>query len=141
MINERSALLEKDQNVPRHVTERGIVDELTNLIFAGTDTTSNTLTYLFWDLANNPEWQLRLRQELRDAVDDTADLEYKTISELPVLEAVVQESLRLRPVSPGSLQRLTPESGGVINGIVVPPQVRLSTPLRISCEILNLIDF
>ena len=125
MINERSALQEKSQRLPRHITERGIVDELTNLIFAGTDTTSNTLTYLFWDLANHPEWQMRLRDELSEAIGDATDFEYKDISELPVVEAVVQETLRLQPAGPSSLQRLVPEGGSVIDGVAVPAQVRI----------------
>ncbi len=39
--------------------------EVSNMIFAGTDTTSTTLTYLFWELARHTVWQDRLREELR----------------------------------------------------------------------------
>jgi cytochrome P450 len=116
--------MENNESIPRHVTEQGIVDELTNLIFAGTDTTGNTLTYLFWDLANHPEWQLRLREELKGAIGNEDNFEYKAVSELPVLDAVVQEILRIRPASPSGLQRLTPERGGLVDGVVLPPHVR-----------------
>jgi cytochrome P450 len=128
MVNERSALQAKNESIPRHITERGIVDELTNLIFAGTDTTGNTLTYLFWDMANSPEWQTRLREEIKTAIGDHDDFEYKAISELPILDAIVQEILRVRPAVPSSLQRLTPENGGVIDGVFIPPQVCCSNP-------------
>ena len=55
MVNERTALQKENKSIPRHVTESRIVDEMSNLIFAGTDTTGNTLRYLFYELARNPE--------------------------------------------------------------------------------------
>lgn len=124
MVNERSALLDKNQSLPRHVTDRGIIDELSNLVFAGTDTSGNSMTYLFWELAKHPEWQTRLREELKHAVGDQANPPYSAISELPVLEAVVQETFRLHPAAPDGLLRVVPEEGGVIDGVVVPPKVR-----------------
>lgn len=133
MVNERAALQRKDQTIPRHVTDEGIVDELTNLIFAGTDTTGNTLTYLFWELARNPKWQSRLREEVKNARGNGENFQYDDLSELPVLEAVVQEILRLRPAAPASLQRLTPEDGGVIDGVVLPANVSCFTLLHENC--------
>lgn len=123
MVNERTELVKKGQRLPRHVTETGIIEELTNLIFAGTDTTGNTLTYLFWELAHHPEWQLKLREELEDAVGEQTDPDYTAVAELPVLEAITQEIFRLRPASPNGLPRVTPAAGGIIDGVVVPPQV------------------
>jgi cytochrome P450 len=124
MVNERHSLKEKGQSLPRHITDTGIIEELTNLVFAGTDTTGNTLTYLFYELSRHPEWQLRLRDEVNSALGDQADFMYDKISELPVLEAVAQEILRLRPAAPSGLQRLTPSSGAVIDEVAVPPNVR-----------------
>lgn len=123
MVNERTALEKRSQNIPRHVTERGIIDELSNLIFAGTDTTGNTLTYLFYDLARHPEWQLRLHQELKGAIGEQVSPDYGTISRLPVLDAVVQEIFRLRPASPDGLLRVTPKGGGLIDNVYVPAGV------------------
>lgn len=124
MVTEQKLLLSRNQALPRHITNTGIIEELTNLIFAGTDTTGNTLTYLFWELAHHPEWQLRLREELNEALDGKDTYDYNTISELPVLDAVVQETLRLRPAAPSGLQRVTPEAGCVIDGTTVPSRVR-----------------
>ncbi|KAH8891580.1 cytochrome P450 [Thozetella sp. PMI_491] len=109
----------------------GVIEELTNLVFAGTDTTGNTLTYLFWELSHHPEWQARLHEELKEAVGDQTSYEYEAISKLPLLDAVVQEILRLRPAAPSGLQRLSSENGGVIDGIAVPPNV------IISCQALS----
>ena len=123
MVNERLRLSEKRQQLPRHVTDDGIVDELTNLIFAGTDTTGSSLTYLFWELAHHPEWQVRLREELKEAVQQQESYSYSAISELPVLEGVVQEIFRVRPASIGALPRVVPAGGSVVDGIFVPASV------------------
>lgn len=124
MVNERNDLLEKKQDLPRHLTEDGIVDELANLIFAGTDTTSNTLTYLFWELSRNPEWQEKLRAELNPICGGGRPCpSYDEVSELPILDAVVQETLRLHPAALSGLPREVPEGGAVIAGVPVPEGV------------------
>lgn len=122
-ITERSLISEKQQQVPRHVSHDGIVDELTNLIFAGTDTTGSALTYLFWELAHHPEWQVQLREELKGALHQRKEYSYSEITELPILEAVVQELFRLRPSSIGPLPRLVPDAGCIIDGTFVPASV------------------
>lgn len=128
MVTEQKLLLSKNQALPRHVTNTGIIEELTNLVFAGTDTTGNTLTYLFWELARHPEWQQRLRNEINAALDGKGEYDYNAIAELPILDAVVQETLRLRPAVPSGLQRVTPETGCVVDGTAVPSKVCLNTP-------------
>lgn len=119
-----SASMEKKIEAP--LTDDDIIVELTNLIFAGTDTTSNTFSYMFWELAKNPNWQNRLRDELRTATlgEEVVPM-YKTVSHLPVLEAVVQETLRLWPASPASLPRIATTKGGTVDGIVIPSYVSI----------------
>jgi cytochrome P450 len=135
MINERTDLLERSETLPRHLTEDGIIDELTNLIFAGTDTTGNTLAYLFWELSHNPEWQLKLRNELQNAVGDEPSPSYDTLTDLPILEAVLQETFRVHPAALSGLQRLVPGGGAVVAGIPVPEGVseREQRLLKSSC--------
>ncbi|KAK7214266.1 hypothetical protein V2G26_021444 [Clonostachys chloroleuca] len=100
--------------------------ELTNLMFAGTNTTGTTITYLFWELARHSEWILRLREEINEALQGRDTFSYHEISELPILEAVIQEILRVRPADPGGLQRLTPEEGAVVDGVTLPGRVIIS---------------
>ncbi|CAI6088084.1 unnamed protein product, partial [Clonostachys chloroleuca] len=126
MVNEQKELQKKGEVLPFHVTDEGIVQELTNLMFAGTDTTGTTLTYLFWELARHSEWILRLREEINEALQGRDTFSYHEISELPILEAVIQEILRVRPAGPGGLQRLTPEEGAVFDGVTLPGRVIIS---------------
>ena len=114
--------------------------EVGNMIFAGTgqcvedrlndadsltDTTSTTLTYLIWELAKHPEWQNRLREELRGRAFQTIPKNIE-ITDLPILDAVVNESLRLHPAAPASLVRSTPSGGRMIDGHFMPEGVSLS---------------
>lgn len=89
------------------------------------DTTSTTLTYLFWELAKHQDWQEKLRAELRTAlapeIHDAPT--YSQLAELPVLDAVVNETLRLHPAAPASLQRSTPAGGREIDGYFIPEGV------------------
>jgi cytochrome P450 len=66
--------------------------EICNLVFAGTDTTSTALTYLFWELAQHQDWQDRLRVELTES---SATSKYHTLEDLPILDALISESMRL----------------------------------------------
>lgn len=126
MVNERTALQKENKGIPCHVTERGIVDEMSNLIFDGTDTTGNTLTYLFYEPARHPEWRLRLREEMKGAIGEQVSPEYSAIEKLPILEAVVQEIFRVRPAAPDALMRVTPGGGEVVDGVFVPAGVCVS---------------
>ncbi|KAL7893111.1 cytochrome P450 [Trichoderma sp. SZMC 28014] len=127
MVTEKRSLQRNSENIPRHLTDTGIIEELTNLLFAGTDTTSNTLAYLFWELSHQPKWQVRLREEIRQAIGlQRESFLYSEISDLPVLDAVISEILRLRPAGPAGLLRLAPEGGAVIDGVAVPAYTTIS---------------
>ncbi len=100
---------------------------LENALTLSSDTTSTTLTYLFWTLAKYPEWQVRLRTELatvsKNSWSDGIPT-YKDVIELPLLEAVINEALRLYPAAPSSMMRETPTGGKVLNNVFVPEKVR-----------------
>lgn len=49
---------------------------------------------------------------------------WKDIQELPLLDAVVNEALRLHPAAPASLPRRTPFGGKVLGGYFIPEDVR-----------------
>ena len=73
------------------------------LVFTSHDTTSSTLAHLLHLLALHPKIQDRLREEIKDAKDawerdhtkGDRDLVYDELNELPFLESVCRETLRL----------------------------------------------
>ena len=65
-------------------------------IFAGVDTTSNALSRTLHQLAMHSEVQDKLRAELLDAREQYGqDIPYDELSQLPFLDAVCRETLRL----------------------------------------------
>jgi len=69
-------------------------DQMVTIIFAGHDTTTGTLTFAFWALANHPEVRERFHAELDD-IDGPPTLE--DVQELDVTERIITETLRLYP--------------------------------------------
>ncbi|KAH9941249.1 cytochrome P450 [Epithele typhae] len=82
------------------LTEEEIVGQISTLVFAATDTTSSALSRILYLLARNPDVQTKLRAEIVEARRDGKDLNFDDLFELPYLEAVCRETLRLyAPVS------------------------------------------
>jgi cytochrome P450 len=78
-------------------TDREIRDQVMTLMFAGHDTATATVTFALWELAHHPEALARLTEEgdriLAGAPPTIEQLEY----EMPYLDMVVDEVLRLYP--------------------------------------------
>jgi len=65
------------------------------MVAAGIDTTSTTLSRILWLLAGHQDVQDKLREELRLAQETGKDIDYDYLHNLPYLEIVIRETLRL----------------------------------------------
>ena len=101
--------------------------EISNLVVAVTDTTGNTLTYLFFELARNQMWQERLRTKLEPIDFHNSVPTYHSIQSLPVLDSVIWETLRMHPPVPSSLPRVSPGGGAEVSGIYMPSNTIVSS--------------
>ncbi|KAI0282796.1 cytochrome P450 monooxygenase pc-bph [Russula aff. rugulosa BPL654] len=92
-------------------------EALTQLI-AGSDTTSNSSCAITYYLAANRFAQRKLQQELDDALQDEDDSAstFEATKNLPYLNAVINEALRLHSTSGIGLPRIVPEGGMTIQG-------------------------
>lgn len=60
------------------------------------DTSASALSRIFHALAQHPKAQEKLRRELLDAMSEHgSELPYDVLSELPYLDAVCRETLRM----------------------------------------------
>ncbi|PCH40528.1 cytochrome P450 [Wolfiporia cocos MD-104 SS10] len=78
------------------LSEHEIISQMSTLMFAATDTTSNTLCRILYLLATHQDIQQDLREELI-AAGAADNLSYDELNKLPLLDAVCRETIRLYP--------------------------------------------
>ena len=144
----------------QRMSDEDILNNVNTLMFAGTDTSSLTLTWALWLLAKNPEVQDRLREELStvhcpealgDLSVDEIDSLYGNISGLPYLDNVIKEALRLVPPVHSSIRVAGKDDeiptsqpfkiqkpGGSVETVTMPICVAKGTMVHIPIEAFNL---
>jgi hypothetical protein len=96
------------------------------------------ITYAMHELSQRPALQSTLRQELTAAeLPLTYPLQHqhqllstsvlRKLDSLPLLDAIITETLRLYSVGPGPLRRYVPKGGTVIDGYFIPAGVTISS--------------
>ncbi len=78
------------------LSDRELRDELVTLLVAGHETTASAMTWAFYWIASRPDVYQRLWAELRSV--DLANNLFE-VTQLPYLQAVCQETLRLYPIA------------------------------------------
>ncbi|ORX73063.1 cytochrome P450 [Linderina pennispora] len=102
------------------MTSGQVTSENIITLMAGTDTTSNTLSWGIHLLLLHPKYHRRAVEEVRSQFTPDHVITFdEAKARLPYLEACVYETLRLRPVS-GNLPRIIPRGGVVIQGYFIP---------------------
>ncbi|KAJ0416241.1 cytochrome P450, partial [Aspergillus carlsbadensis] len=104
------------------------------LTTAGSETTATALTGTLNYLVNhNPESLRKLENEIRGAFSSLDEITMDAVKRLPLLNAVLNEGLRLCPPVPWILPRLVPEGGRMICGTWIPG----GTPVSVQAYTLN----
>ncbi|KAI9296937.1 cytochrome P450 [Neoconidiobolus thromboides FSU 785] len=123
-----------DPETGKKLDEKEIAEESIIQFAAGTDTTSNTLTWFFYNLTNHPDIYEKLEREINTIFQDKASISYTQIkSDCHYLNAVIHESMRVTPVAPGNLPRAVPKGGRVIDGYFIPEGTTIGSSV-ISCH-------
>jgi cytochrome P450 len=78
-------------------TDREVRDQAMTLMFAGHDTSTSTLTFMMHELARHPEIAERLREESERVLGGEPPTIDQLEKEMPYLEMVLDEVLRLYP--------------------------------------------
>ncbi|KAL6642539.1 hypothetical protein ACP70R_020720 [Stipagrostis hirtigluma subsp. patula] len=72
----------------------------TDLFVGASDTSSNTIEWALAELLQNPKTMLRAQEELKSVLGSKSQVEDSDIDNLPYLQAIVKETLRLHSVVP-----------------------------------------
>jgi cytochrome P450 len=92
-----SLLLEARDEDGSGFTDTELRDQVMTLLFAGHDTATSTVAFLFHELGRAPHELARLYEEQDDVLDGRRPSAEEFASGLPRLEAAVDETLRLYP--------------------------------------------
>src|SRR2546421_3245505 len=93
-----SLLLDAHDEDGNTLSDLQVRDEVMTLLFAGHDTTTSTVSFMFYELARHPHIAERLRAELDSCCPDgRPTAEQLAAGELEQLEMVLDETLRMYP--------------------------------------------
>ena len=101
------------------------------LTIAGSETTATALTGTINCLVNDPNKLKLLEEEVRSTFRDSGDMSLDALQNLPYLNAVLTEGMRLCPPIPWVLPRRVPVGGDTVCGVWLPGGVSLTSPHRL----------
>ncbi|KAI7968612.1 hypothetical protein EIK77_006631 [Talaromyces pinophilus] len=106
-------------------------------IFAGSDSTSISVSAFIYHIIKNPQYKARLVAEIDEAAKAN-NIKHGEIfpidvgNNMPYLQACLQEAIRCHPAVGMNLGRVAPPQGVEIDGTYIPGGVR---PLSIICNV------
>ncbi|ESO02810.1 hypothetical protein HELRODRAFT_81128 [Helobdella robusta] len=109
LIDEKLLSLESSEEVTgpylshllknKNLTMNQIYTNITELLMAGSDTTANTFCFVLYMLANNPDKQNLLRQEIQSIMSMSSfAASHNHLEDMKYLKCVIKETMRLYPV-------------------------------------------
>ena len=106
------------------LTDAEIRDEADTFMFEGHDTTTSGMSWTLYCLAQYPEHQDKIREEVRNVLMGREWLEYEDLKKLEYTTWCIKEAMRLYPPVTEILRETTADIE--IAGHVIPPGVMIS---------------
>ena len=88
-----------DDETGQGMSDEELISNLLFFIFAGQDTSSTALSWIFYFLAQHPDVQEKLRKEVKETLKER-EVCWETYDSMQYLAAVINETLRLRTPAP-----------------------------------------
>ncbi|KAI1142063.1 cytochrome P450 [Hypoxylon sp. FL0543] len=118
-----SKFVARHMQEPDTFTTYHILHGCANNMIAGSDTTAISLSAILYYLLRNPRCYAKLREEIagsEKAGEASRFISFKQSQEMPYLQAVIKEALRLHPATGLPLERMVPPGGATIAGQFFP---------------------
>lgn len=94
------AMLSLQESEPEYYTDDIIKGNILTLLLAGTDTSSGTIEWAMSVLLNHPDVLEKARKEIDDQIGHERLVQETDLPNLPYIQCIVNETLRLFPVAP-----------------------------------------
>ncbi|XP_067143009.1 cytochrome P450 3A24-like [Centruroides vittatus] len=98
-------------------------------LFAGIETTTNTLAFVVYYMALNDECQIKLIEEIDEVDRNNKEINFDALSEMQYLDAVINETLRKEPVTAQLMRECTEEYELTEIGFKVPKGMSIAVPV------------
>ncbi|TFY79536.1 hypothetical protein EWM64_g4475 [Hericium alpestre] len=90
-------------NPKSKLSDSEVYDQISTLLLAGHETSSGAIGWLFYELAQDPIWQAKIRDEIAVARERLAsrgetDFSVADLEGMTAMQAAIKESLRLHPI-------------------------------------------
>ncbi|XP_018416380.1 PREDICTED: cytochrome P450 3A9-like isoform X1 [Nanorana parkeri] len=118
MLDSRTEDINDTNKEQKALTDSEIMAQSVVFILAGYETTSSTLTSLFYNLATHPDVQQKLQEEVDLYLPNKASPTYDILMQMEYLDMVIQETLRMYPPA-GRVERVSKKTVE-INGVTIP---------------------
>ena len=79
------------------LTDREVRDEVDTFMFGGHDTTTSGMVWTLYCLAQHPEHQEKVREEVQEVLMGREQLEYSDLQHLKYTQMAIKEAMRLYP--------------------------------------------
>ncbi|PRQ44545.1 putative 3,9-dihydroxypterocarpan 6A-monooxygenase [Rosa chinensis] len=115
--------ISEDETSEIRLTRENIKAFILDIFAAGTDTSAITTEWALAELINHPDVMNKARQEIDTIVGNNRLVKESDIANLPYLQAIVKETLRLHPTGPLIVRESTEPCS--IGGYEIPAKTRL----------------
>ncbi|KAI0469341.1 cytochrome P450 [Xylaria cf. heliscus] len=118
-----SKFLTKHEQDPEKFTMYHVLAGCTANLAAGSDTTGITLSAILYYLLKHPDCLQKLRREVIEFQEQgllSPSFSFKDTQQMPYLQAVIKETLRIHPATGLPMERVVPEGGATISGCFFP---------------------
>lgn len=105
-------------------SDEEVIQHVAFLLFAAHDTTTSLLSHLMLYIGAEPQYQHQLREVFADIDNNT--LSWEALDGMPLVQNILDETLRLHPPVPLMTRRTTAEIS--LEGIDLPPGTLLYMP-------------
>ncbi|KAI0640269.1 PAH-inducible cytochrome P450 monooxygenase PC-PAH 1 [Trametes polyzona] len=138
------------ENPKSRLSDKEMISQMATFLLAGHETTANSMTWMLYELARHPDYQSKMREEvraIRARVAERGDSEFSVtdLDSMTYVLAAMKEVLRLHPIVYGLIREatrddvlplsapLTTSTGEVVDEIPIPK----GTPCNVSIWAYN----
>nr|XP_039269241.1 cytochrome P450 3A5-like [Styela clava] len=114
------------QGAEKGMTKTEIIGNSMLMILAGYENTGNTMSWTAYNLAQHPEIQVEVQEEIDEMMKVEGKFDYESVTKLKLLDMCINETLRLyMPILKNARYC---EKEITINGLTIPEGIMISIP-------------